>query len=184
MVKRVDGTEHESNIALRIDRAQCLPDYFARILHADVVVHDHHDLRKHGLAERPDRIHCFPSVSRIALADGHDHQILKNTFGRHSHIDDLGMLHLHDRQKHPLDHVADKIVLLRWSTDDGRAIYGIFAVGHAIDVKYRVLAFQRVEAGVVTERTFGSHLSEFDMTLEYDLGVCRNFKIDCLACHQ
>src|SRR6202044_2464162 len=31
------------------------------------------------------------------------------------------------------------------------------------------------------ERSFGSHLPEFDMTLKDDFGVRGNFKIDCLA---
>src|SRR5271169_5995577 len=51
-------------------------------------------------------------------------------------------------------------------------------------MEHRKLPFERVKAGVVAKRTFGSHLPEFDVPLEYDLGIRRDFEINRLTRHQ
>ena len=51
--------------------------------------HGYH-LGEHGLAEAPDTAHDLPRMARVRLADGNDHQIVKDAFGGHGHIHDFG----------------------------------------------------------------------------------------------
>src|SRR5690348_18142599 len=91
------------------------------------------------------------------------------------------MLHLHHRQKHALDCVADEVILL-WRRPNNRGeIQWVFAMRHAGDVKYRKLAFEGVTAGVVAERTFGAQFAQVNVAFQYDLRICGDFKIDRLA---
>src|ERR1700728_1258552 len=181
VVQRVHRTECEADVTFRIDRAQRFPYHFARVLHVDVVIDNYYDLREHRLPERPDRVHRLTRVARVAFADGHNHQILKNSLRRHRHVHDFRMLHLHHRQEHALDHVADEIVLLRRRAHDGRQVDWLFAVRDAIDVEDRIGPFQRIKTGVIAERTFRAHFAEIDVALENDFRIGGNFQIHRLA---
>ena len=53
-----------------------------------------------------------------------------------------------------------------------------------VTMKDGIKIFERVEAGVIAERTFGAQFIEIDIALEHDLARGGNFEIDGLALHQ
>ena len=57
----------------------------------------------------------------------------------------------------------------------------IAPVGHAGDVKHRVLPFQRIKAGVIAEGPFGAHLRKIHVAFEHDFRLRRHFQRAGLA---
>ena len=51
------------------------------------------------------------------------------------------------------------------------------------DVEHRIIVFERIEAGMVAERSFAAQLAQFDIAFEHDLGIGGNFQIRSLALH-
>jgi hypothetical protein len=54
-------------------------------------------------------------------------------------------------------------------------------VRDALNVEDRVEIFERVEAGVVSERAFGAEFVEIDVAFEDDLAGCGDFEVDGFA---
>ena len=108
---------------------------------------------------------------------------MKHTLGRHRHVANLRQLQPHQRQENPLDRVAHEVVLHGRRPNDRRRVDRSLALGHAGHVEHRVLVGERVEPGVVPERTFGPQLAQFHIALEHDLGLGRNFEIAGSALH-
>ncbi len=154
------------------------------VLHVDVFV-DHDDaLGEHGLAERPDGVHHFARLAGIGLADGDDHQVVKDAFDGKIDVDNFGDGELHQRQENALDGFAHPGVFHGRLADDGGGVDRIFAMGDAGDVEDGIEIFERVEAGVIAERAFGAEFVEVDVAFEDDFGVGGDFEIDGFALHQ
>jgi hypothetical protein len=159
VIERIDGAEHELNVALGVDIVERLPRDFAVILHIHVFVDDDDHLGEHRLAGAPDRVHHLSSVTRVALTDGDQDQVVEDAFWRHGDVADFGELQAHEREEDALDGLAHVIVLHGRRTDDGGGVNRIFALCDAGDVKHRVIIGERVKSGVVAEGTFGAQLT-------------------------
>src|ERR1035438_1147552 len=184
MVERVDRSKCELNVALRIDIIQRLKRDVGDVLHVDVFV-DHDDaLSEHRLTERPDSVHYFASLSRIGLANRNDHQVMEHAFDWEIDVDELRNGQLHQRQKNAFDSFAHPSVFLRRLADHRGRVDRVFSVRDAGDMKYGVFVFERVEASVIAEGSFGAKFVEIDIAFENDLGVSWNLQIDSLAFHQ
>jgi hypothetical protein len=82
MVERIYPTQHEFDIALRVDIVQSFPSHLADVLHVHFFIHHHDALTEHRLARSPDGVHDFPGMARIGFPDCHQNQVMKNAFGR------------------------------------------------------------------------------------------------------
>ena len=183
MIERVDRTQRELNVALGIDVVGHAQHHFADVLHVAVFIHHDDALGKHRLPQRPDGVHHLARLARIALADRHQHQVVKDRLDGQMNVDDFRNRHLHRGQKDALHGLAHPRIFHRRLAHDRRRINGILAMRDAGEVKDRVLIRHRVEAGVVAEGTFAAQLAQFDVAFEHDLGVRRNFEIDGFALH-
>ena len=133
---------------------------------------------------RPDAVHHLARLTGVALANGHDHQVMKDAFGGQVDVDDLRQRESHQRQKDALDRLAHPRVLHGRLAHDGRRVDRVFAVRDAGDVEDGILLFHGVEAGVVAEGALGAQLVELHVAFEDDLGMRGHFEIDGLALHQ
>src|ERR1017187_1065346 len=184
MVERIDWPQRELDVALGIDMVQHFQADVGNILHVHVFVYYDDAFSKHRLPQRPDGVHHLARLSGIGLANGNDHQVMEHAFDGQVDVHQFRNGQLHQRQENALDRLAHPSVFLRRLADDGRRIDRIFSVGHAGDVKHRILVFKRVEAGVVAEGPFGAEFVEIDVAFEDDLGSGRNFEVNRLAFHQ
>ena len=80
MVQRVDRAQRELDVALGIDVVGDAEGDFGEVLHVAIFIHNHNAFSEHGLPQRPDSGHDFPSLARITLADGDDHQVMEDAF--------------------------------------------------------------------------------------------------------
>src|SRR5579863_85270 len=181
MVERIDRTEGELDVALRIDVVEDLQCHIGQILHVNIFIHDDDALREHGLSERPDGIHHFARLTGVRLLDRDDHQVMEDAFDRQIDVDQLRDGQLHQRQENTLDRLAHVGIFLRRLADDGSRVNGIFAVRDAGDVEDRIEIFKRIETGMVAERSFGTKFIEMYVPFEHDFTGCRNFEIDGLT---
>ena len=110
--------------------------------------------REHRLPQSPDRVHHFARVSGIRLADRNQNQVVEDALGRHADVADFGQLQAHQRQENALDRLAHVEVFHRRRPDDGRRVDRILALRDAGDVEHRVIVVERIEAGVIAERSF------------------------------
>ena len=181
MVERVDGAESELDVAFGIDVVEDFEGDVGDVLHIDVFV-DHDDaLGEHGLAERPDGIHHFAGLSGIGLADGNDHQVVKDAFDGKIDVDQFRDGEAHQREEDALDGFAHVGVLHGRLADDGGGVDGIFAMRDAGDVEDGVEIGEGVEAGVVAEGAFGAEFVEVDVAFEDDLAGGGDFEVDGFA---
>jgi len=67
-----------NSIPLRINCTQSFPYDFAEVLHVYIVVHDHDDLGKHRLSQRPNRVHDFSRVAGITTCESNNHQVMED----------------------------------------------------------------------------------------------------------
>src|ERR1035437_6939661 len=95
VVERVDGAEGELDVALGVDVVGYPQDDLGNILDVAVLVDDDDDFGEHGLAERPDGVHHLARMTGITLADGDQHEVVKDGFDGEMDVDDFGDLHLH-----------------------------------------------------------------------------------------
>src|ERR1700741_4089774 len=181
MIERVDGAERELDVALWVDVVGHAEDDFAYVLHVAVLVDYDDALGEHCLAQRPDGAHHFACVPRIALADGDDHEVVKDSFDWQVNVDEFGNRHLHRGKKDTFDGLAHPCVFHGRFADDGGCVDGILAVGDAGEVEDRIFVGQGVEAGVVAEWAFAAQFAPLDVTLEDDLGVGRDVEVHRFA---
>jgi hypothetical protein len=184
VVERIHRAERVLNVAFGIDIVENFEHHFTNILHVYVFIHYNDAFGEHGLAQRPDAAHDFACVSGVGLADGDDHQVVKDAFHRQVHVHDFGQREAHERQEDALHGLAHPGVFHGRLADDGGGINRVLAVGDARNVKDRVLIFQRIESGVVAERAFSMQFVELDVTFKNDLRRRRNFQIDGLTLDQ
>ena len=184
MVERIYRTHRELDIAFGIDIVQNFQRDVRNILHVDVFIHHDDALGEHRLPQRPDGVHHFACLTRIGLANGNNHQVVKHAFDRHIQVYQFGDGQLHQRQENALDRLPHPGIFLWRLADDGRRIDRIFAMRHAGDVEDGILVFERVKASVIAERPFGAELVQIHVALQNNLGIGRNLQIDGLAFHQ
>src|SRR5581483_1259478 len=166
VVERVHGAEDELDIALGINVVQSFQDDLAGILHVDIFIHHHNAFREHRLAEGPDGVHHFAGLAGIGLADGDDHQVVKNAFDGEIDVHELGNGETHERQEDAFDGFAHPAVFHGRLADYGRRVDWVFAMRDTGDVKNWVQVFQGVKAGVIAERTLGPELVQIDVAFE------------------
>src|SRR5581483_9822144 len=168
MVERIDRTHDELYVPLRIDVIKRLPGHLARILHIHILIHHDNALREHRLSQTPDGVHYLTRVARIRLADGHQHQVMKDALSRHGDVADLGNLETHQRQKDALNGLSHIEILHRRRTDYGAHIDRILTLRHASYMEHGVLIFERIEARVISKRPFRAQLTELHVAFEHD----------------
>src|SRR5215467_8890583 len=184
MIERVDWPERELNIPFWIDMVEGFQGNFADVLHVDVFV-DHDDaFCEHRLAQGPDRAHHLTRLPGVGFPNGDDHQVVKNAFDGKIDIDDLGDRELHQWQKDALDGLAHPSVFHRWFADNGGGVNGIPTVGDTRDMEDRILISQRVEAGVVAERSFCTQLVQMYVAFENYFCGRGYFQVDGFTLHQ
>src|ERR1700740_32608 len=106
MIKRVYRAQRELDIALRIDVVRHPQRHIADILDIAVLIDDDDAFGEHRLTHRPDAVHHLARLPRVALADRHDHEVVKYALDRQVDIDDLRQSEAHQRQKDALDRLA------------------------------------------------------------------------------
>ena len=184
MVEGIDGAHGELDVALGIDVIQDFQGDVGDILNVDVFVYYDDAFGKHGLAQRPDRIHDFAGLSGIGFADGDEHQVVKDAFDGKIDVDEFGNRELHQGQENALDGLAHPSIFLRRLADHGGRVNRILPVSDAGDVEDGIFVFERVEAGVISEGALGAEFIEVDVAFKDDFGVGGNFKIDGLALYE
>ena len=80
--------------------------------------HDDH-LDIHHLPHPPKRVHDLARLHRIALFDGNDTAVMKDTFKRHIDIDDFRLHLLQQRKKDALCRLCKITVFHRRLSNDG-----------------------------------------------------------------
>src|ERR1700687_290437 len=184
MVERIHRSQRELNVALGIDVVQDFQRDVGDVLHVYIFVYHHDALGKHGLPQRPDRIHYLASLARVRLLDGDDHQIVKDALDRQVDVDEFGDRQLHQRQEDALDCLAHVSVFLRRLADNRRRVNGIFPMRDAGNVKDGIKIFERVEAGVVAEGALAAKLVEIHIAFEDDFAGCWDLKVDGFTFHE
>src|ERR1700674_67997 len=184
VVERIDGPQHELNIALRIDVVEHLERDLADVLHVDVFVDHENALGEHSLTERPDRIHHFARLSRIRLLDGNDHQIMIDTFNGKVDVDDFRDGEFHERKKNALDRFTHPPIFHRRLAHDGGGVDRVSAMRDATEMKNRIKILKRIEAGMISEGAFGFEFVEVDVAFEDDFCAGGDFEVDGFALDQ
>ena len=115
------------------------PRHFTHVLHVDVFVDDDDRLGEHELTEAPERVHDLARVPRESLVDRHDHQVVKDAFGRKVHVDNLRERLADDGQKDPLAREAEVVVLHRRHADDGRQVCRTRAARDTGEMEHRIV---------------------------------------------
>ena len=178
VVKRVDGAQGELNVAFGVDVVGGAEGDFGEVVGVAVFVDDDDALGEHGLAEGPDAAHDFAGVAGVGLADGDDHEVVEDGFGRKADVDDLGQCQLHEGEEDALDGFAHPGVFHGGLADDSGGVDGVFAVGDAGEVEDGVVVGHGVEAGVIAEGAFGAEFGEVDVAFEDVFGVGGDFEVD------
>src|ERR1051326_8431421 len=181
MVERIDWSQRELNIALRIDVIQNPQRHISEILHVDIFIHHYDAFREHRLPERPDGVHHFARLAGIGLPDRNNHQVVEDALNWQVDVNQFRDRELHHRQEDAFDRLAHVSVFLRRLADNGRSINGIFAMRDATQMKDRVEIFQRVEAGVIAEGPFAAEFVEVNVAFENDFAAGGNFEIHGFA---
>ena len=184
MVERIDGPHRELDVALGVDVVAHLECNVGNILHVHVLIDHDNALGEHSLPQRPDRVHDLPGLSRIRLANRHQHQIMEHAFHGQIDVHDLRDRQLHHGQKNALDSLAHEGVFHRRLANNRRRINRILTVRDAGSMKDRVFVGQRIKPCMVAKRTFRAKLVEVNVALEDNLGVGRNFEVDGFALHE
>ena len=129
MIERIARIRDDRAVALRIGvRAQAEED-LARVMHVAIFVHDHDVFAEHHLSHSPKSVHDLEGLIRILLPDADKHEVVKNTFRRQRHIDDLREIHFENRQENPHAGVAHVEIFHRRNADDRGRINRIAAMG-------------------------------------------------------
>ena len=110
----------ESRVALRIDVVERHPPRFLRVAHVHPMVDDDEHLGQRHQPLAPQRVHHLVRLPRILLLDRDEHQVVKDPFGRHVVVDDLGNRQLEQRKEDSLGGVAEVEVFHRRTPDDRR----------------------------------------------------------------
>ena len=63
VIERIDGTESELDVALRVDVVRYSEDNLSNVLHVAILIHHDDAFGEHGLAERPDGVHHFARLA-------------------------------------------------------------------------------------------------------------------------
>src|ERR1700722_9818001 len=135
MVERIHRAHSELNVALGIDVVEDFQGDIGDVLYVHVFV-DHHDaLGEHGLAQRPDSVHYFASLSGVGLLDGNNHQVVEDAFDGQVDVHQFWDGQLHQRQQNPLDRFTHVGVFLRGLANDCDGVNRIFSVRDAGNVE-------------------------------------------------
>ena len=145
------------------------------------IFHHDDDFGEHGLTERPDGVHDLARMAGVALANGDQHQIVKDGLDREMNVNQFRNLHAHGRQEDALDGLAHPCVFHGRLADDGGGVDGILAMGDAGEMEDRVVLGEGVETGVVAKGAFAAQFAQFDVAFEYDFSVGGNLEIDGFA---
>ena len=170
MVEHVDGAHAEAHVALGVDIVESDPPGLPGIADVGVGIEDDDHLGQRHETLAPHAIHYFPSLAGVLLVDADEDQVVEDPLRRHVVVDDLRQGHAEQRQEDPLGGVTEMVVLHRRPADDRGRIDGALSVGDRLHVDARVVVGQRVEAGVISERTFQHQVLRWiDVPLDDDL---------------
>src|SRR5262249_15392058 len=97
VVERIDGTEGELDVALGVNVVQDFERHFTDVLHIHVLIDNENALGRHRLTQTPDAAHHLAGLPGIGLADGDDHQVVKDAFDGHVDVDQFGDGEAHQR---------------------------------------------------------------------------------------
>src|SRR5919112_3356807 len=176
VVEHVNRSREHPYVPLRVNVVQRYPPGLARVFYVYVRVEDHDHLRQ---GHEPQAQHSgadLHGMSRVLLVDRDEDQIMEYALRRHVVVDDLGQHQARERQEDPLCRVPEPRVLHRRAAHDGGGVDGVAAHCHRGNVHRRVVVGERVEAGVVPERTFKRQwLLRVGVALDDNLRLRRNF---------
>ncbi len=123
-------------------------------------------------------------MSRIALLDGHQHEVVEDALGRHMDVDNLGQEETHQRQEQPLGCLAHVDVLHGRHSDDSCGIDRVLAVGDCRDVEDRERLNRRIVAGVIAEGTLWKVVVGLHITLDHDFRLRWDLERLAYAVHE
>src|SRR3954470_1506079 len=114
-----------------------------------VFINDDDVFAEHHLAHTPQSMHNLERLIGVLLPDTNEYKIVKHTFRRQRHINDLREVHLEHWQENPNAGVPEVIIFHRGNTDNRRGVDGIAAVSDRGKMEYRVVLNSGVEAGMI-----------------------------------
>ncbi len=107
-------------------------------------------------------------MTRVLFLHAHHRHAVGAAFRRQVEIDDFRKLLLQNRHKDFVQRHTENGRLIRRAAGVGTVVNRVFAVGNALDGKYRELIDLVVIAGVVTEWPLWCHLARMNHSFEYD----------------
>src|SRR3990167_506906 len=118
-------------------------------------------------------LECLPGV---LLANTDKNKIMKDSFSRKCHIDNLRKIHFKNRKKNPYTRFSH-IKIFHWRHSNNRCwIDSISPMGNCRDMKHRIIIYGRIKSCMITKRPFRTQLSWMDKDFDDKVTLSRHFK--------